>query len=77
VKITIERPDPKYPLVWVYIPVHSSLESEGIYRAIESARITLLGRWEPHNSGGRIESFKAPGLLENEHVKPRKTARKK
>lgn len=76
-QIRIERPDSEYPLVWVHVPIDSTLESEGIYRALEGCRITLLGRWRPHISKGKVESLKAPGLLEDEHVKPKKTARRR
>jgi hypothetical protein len=65
-KIEIKRPNEKYPLVYVHIPVtHNEVDVDVI---LAQSRISLLGRWEPDGEGG----YKAPALLEDEHVKPKK-----
>ena len=65
-KIEIKRPDKNYPLVYVHIPVtHNDVDVEVI---LAQSRVTLLGRWEQDGEGG----YRAPALLEDEHVKPKK-----
>ena len=66
-KIEIKRPNPDYPLVYVHIPVtHNEVDVDVI---LAQNRITVLGNWEQDSDGG----YKAPALLEDEHVKPKKT----
>lgn len=65
-KIEIRRPNEKYPLVNVHIPVtHNEVDVDVI---LTQSRITLLGRWEQDGEGGYV----APALLEDEHIKPKK-----
>lgn len=65
-KIEIRRPNQNYPLVNVHIPV--SYNEVDVDVILAQSRITLLGRWEQDGEGG----YKAPALLEDEHVKPKK-----
>lgn len=68
-KIEIKRPNQDYPLVYVHIPVtHNEIDVDVV---LAQSRVTLLGRWEQDGEGG----YKAPALLEDEHVKPKKKPR--
>ena len=65
-KIEIKRPNPDYPLVYVHIPItHNEVDVDVV---LAQSRITVLGRWEQDGEGG----YKAPALLEDEHIKPKK-----
>lgn len=74
-KIEIRRRSPEFPLVDVHVDVTTDLDRPDIAEILLKNRITLLGRWEPHVKDGHIRGVKAPALLEDEHVKPRKTTR--
>jgi hypothetical protein len=65
-KIEIKRPNEDYPLVFVHIPItHNEVDLDIL---LAQSRITVLGKWESDGEGG----YKAPALLEDEHVKPKK-----
>lgn len=75
-KIEIRRLDTEYPLVDVHVDITTDVDRPDLAEVLSKNRITLLGRWKPHtNKDGHILGVKAPALLEDEHVKPRKTAR--
>lgn len=75
-KIKIERPHPDYPLVEIIIDVTTSLDDETLSDILASHRISLLGRWKPYTIVTGQTFLKAPGLLEDEHVKPKGRRRK-
>lgn len=64
-KIEIKRPNEDYPLVFVHIPKATNEVDLDILLAHN--RVTILGMWEADGDG-----YKAPGLLEDEHIKPKK-----
>ncbi|QPX71441.1 hypothetical protein SscP1EGY_43 [Streptomyces phage SscP1EGY] len=65
-KIELKRPSSDYPLVYVHIPAnHNAFD---LAYVLNQNRITVLGQWEADGEGG----YKAPALLEDEHVKPKK-----
>jgi hypothetical protein len=72
-RIEIKQPYPERPLVWVHVPIEINAESAGVLDILTEKRITILGRWEPHIEKGTVVGMKTPALLEDEHVKPRKT----
>lgn len=72
----IIQPHPDYPLVWVRAPIDSQnrwTEQTGhIFGAALAKRgITLLGEWEADDN-----ELKAPALIEDEHVKPKRPRRR-
>lgn len=71
-QIKIVRPNTDFPLVWVHVPLHTNTDSNDVSKTLEKKRVSLLGRWEIDVQQGKTEGFKAPALLEDEHVKPRK-----
>ncbi|QEQ93905.1 hypothetical protein SEA_KARDASHIAN_40 [Streptomyces phage Kardashian] len=73
-QIKIARPHPDYPLAYVHVSPNTNLDRPDLVEILENNRLTILGRWEPHMVGTSMDSFKAPVLLEDEHVKPRKKA---
>jgi hypothetical protein len=56
----------------VHIPIETDVDGDGVAKALKHWGLSRLGRWEVHIVKGTIESLKAPALLENEYVKPRK-----
>ncbi|AWN05903.1 hypothetical protein SEA_CRICKO_38 [Streptomyces phage CricKo] len=75
-QIKVIRPHPDYPLVHVHIPLTVDTEREDLADILAASRMTLLGRWEPNIAQGKVEGMKAPALLEDEHVKPKKTRKR-
>lgn len=73
-KIKIVRPDLEYPLVHIHVDVSVDVDREDVKDILAAKRITQIGRWEPNMVGGSIKDVKALGLLEDEHVKPRKVS---
>jgi hypothetical protein len=74
-QIKITQPDEDYPLVYVHIPItHNEFDLDYM---LTQRRVSLLGKWEKDEDGG----YKAPGLREDQHVKPKAprktTARRK
>lgn len=75
-RVWIERPHPDYPFVWVRTVINSQnrwTEKTGpiLELALADRGITLLGEWATDST-----DLKAPALLEDEHVKPKKRRRK-
>lgn len=81
--IEVMRPNPGYPMVWVRAYGISKRKLVDLSDILTNRRITLLGPWEEVTAAqfggtrGVWGSFRAPGLLEDEHVKPRKKSRTK
>lgn len=71
-QIKIVRPNIEFPLVWIHVPLHANTDGEDVSKVLDKKRVSLLGRWELDNQNGKTEGFKAPALLEDEHVKPTK-----
>lgn len=76
-QIKIVRPNTDFPLVWIHVPLYTNTDGEDMSKVLEKNRMSLLGRWEIDTQGGKTEGFKAPALLEDEHIKPRKSSSRK
>lgn len=71
-KARIERPHPDYPFVWVRAKIDSqnrwTQQTGHIFGAVLAKKgITILGEWEADG-----KDLRAPALIEDEHVKPKK-----
>jgi hypothetical protein len=78
-RIELKRPHPDYPFGWVSVSVgYKSVDPEkfGFDTAMVliDRNITMLGPWETVSTEGSVITLKAPVLLEDEHIKPRKKA---
>lgn len=69
-KLKLIRPSEDYPLAWVHVDLKTDLESRGLVDILAKQRLTLLGRWEVHTKNDTSE-FRAPVLIEDDHVKPK------
>lgn len=72
-KIKLVRPDPDYPFAYAHVDLKTDIDNLGDILAIH--KLTLLGRWTVHTPAEDFPVFRAPVLLEDEHVKPRKLRR--
>ena len=78
-RIELNRPHPDYPLGWVSVSIrHKSVDPEkfgfDVSMVLANRNITIIGPWETVSIEGAVVNIKAPVLLEDEHVKPRKRA---
>lgn len=76
-RIEIKRPHPGFPLAWVFASVpYKSVDSEKFgfdaSMMLIKRNITIIGPWEIVSTKDGVVTVKAPVLLEDEHVKPRK-----
>jgi hypothetical protein len=69
-KIKLVRPSEDYPLAWVHVDLKTDLDGKALTDFLDGHRLTLLARWVFHTKDG-VSEFKAPVLLEDEHIKPR------
>lgn len=76
-RIEVIKPNPDFPLAYLHVDLFTNTDREDFSDILAKNRLTLLGRWEPHHIGGVAQGLKAPVLLEDEHVKPRRVSTKK
>ena len=74
-QIQIERPNKNFPFAHVKVPATANLDI--VSEILVERRITPLAPWTTYGKNGAVEGVTVPVLLEDEHVKPRKTNRRK
>lgn len=74
-KIEIVKPHEDYPYAKAHVGIAVDTDSAELSDILAKSRITLLGPWDTYRDNGLVKGFVAPVLLEDEHVKPRKTTR--
>lgn len=74
-RIKIEKPHPDYPFAYVHVDLGTDIDGKNFGDVLVNHGLTLLGRWTIYTKDDRSE-FRAPVLLEDEHVKPKKTKRR-
>lgn len=73
-KLKLVKPHPDYPFAWLHVDLKTDIDQGSFGDILANRRLTLLGRWTIYTKDGHSE-FRAPVLLEDEHVKPKKRRR--
>jgi len=74
-KVKLVRPSADFPLAWVHVDLKTDLGGDHLTDILRQQGYTLLGRWEVFAKDDTSE-FRAPVLIESEHVKPKARRRR-